>query len=161
MDAELKRYVKRALRKGHSEERVKRQLLQKGWEEDEIDAAIRSAKRSGGSIILAGLLLVILGVAGGATWMFLDTGDSLPGDQENLTGPPDNDTNTSSQPPSNTTENKTRDVISECQLRDGSDAKYQCYYNTLQEDITAVYCNDLPEGDRYLCNKAYEQLVTA
>lgn len=163
MDADLLRYVKRALRKGYEERRIIHQLTQQGWSEREVRRAIHEAKAddSSGGVVIAALLLGLVAGAGFLTWFLLLDADE-PGvqpDNESLNDTPDpTPTNTSSE---NESQNDTEAYrVSECELRDSQQNKFECYQTKLRSDISSVQCIQLPQPDRRLCTHAY-QSVTA
>lgn len=171
MDADLLRYVKQALRKGHSEERIRHTLRQQGWDAESINTALERAKaeRGSGGVILASLLLVIVGVGGALAWFFIIDAES-PSDPN-----PDPDRNTSlddPQPPSNetpvrkesnasTSSNASEELVSSCELEESNQEKFLCYKEDLRGNLTSVDCRALSQPDRRLCTQAYEQLVLA
>ncbi len=162
MDADLLRYVKRALRKGYSERRIIHQLTQQGWSEREVRHAIHEAKAddSSAGLVIAALLIGLLAGAGFLTWFLVADADQPTPDTGNEslndTNPPD--TNTSS---SNESENKIEGyLVSECELRESQQEKFECYQSELRDDISSVECIQLPQPDRRLCTHAY-QSVTA
>lgn len=163
MDADLLRYVKRALRKGYEERRIIHQLKQQGWSEREVKRAIHEAKAddSSGGVIIAALLIGLIAGSGFLTWFILTDTDQ-PGaqaDNESLNGSPNpTPTNTSS---ANESQNATEEYrVSECELRESQQDKFECYQTKLQSDISSVQCIQLPQPDRRLCTHAY-QSVTA
>ena len=161
MDADLLRYVKRALRKGYDERRIVHQLTQQGWKEREVHHAIHEAKAndSSGGIIIAALLIGLLAGAGFLTWFLVADADrptpNTGNESLNDTNPPD--TNTSS----NESENASQEYrVSECELRESQQEKFECYQSKLRNNISSVECIQLPQPDRRLCTHAY-QSVTA
>ena len=157
MDAELLRYVKRALRKGYSEQRIVHQLTKQGWKRSEARQAIREAKdtdRSKGVILLGVVVVIVLaGITSVAWYLITASGDQAETDPEML-----DPVNTSEENATNESAvNDTEPVVSECERRDGSRAKFSCYQSKLRSNLTSVDCRLLPQPDRRLCTHAYEQ----
>lgn len=165
MDADLLRYVKRALRKGYDERRIIHQLRQQGWPRAKAEQAISEAKKDSGhgAAILAVLLILLVGVGIIGTWVLLGgSEDPVPNGNTSLNATqrdpsPVNDSNSSSNMTgSNTTESY---VYSRCELRETQQAKFECYQTRLSENPGSVECYQLPQPDRLLCHHAYQDVV--
>ena len=163
---DLERFVKRALRKGYSEERIKHQLRQQGWSNQEINDAIRAAKQgSGGAVILSVLFVVIIGIAAVSVWLVFAGDETSPppapnGSVENLSDM--NDSEDPSQNTTNVSENESEtSYVSECQRRQTEEKKFDCYASKMRRNTTSVDCRALPQPDRYLCTTAYEEVTMA
>lgn len=157
MDADLRRYVKRALRNGYSEERIVHELKKQGWKASTARDAIRRVKADGshqGVIVVSILFLIVVAGVGLAVWVLLPASpmeDPDPSDEMNVSQGSGNESEVNESATS---------VISECERRDSRQDKFFCYQSRFDDNLTSVDCRLLPQPDRRLCTHAYEQAAT-
>ena len=140
----LKKYVNDKLHAGLSEDIIKHNLINAGWDENEVEEALNQGykhKRNRflvGTLSITAILIITLGLI--ATFSFYD----------NVLEGPENDQDSNEREVSDNTVVS----LSSCQDADFEN-KHACYFEKIQEDFD---CTDLDdEVEKNYCYRALEE----